>query len=474
MNVKSKRRYPILMVPVLSVAFFFISTLFVMLFFGDDPSQLTKMIWFGLNIAYLIHLLFARKIVYNPKTNKHTDTVLKRKREITYSPEINRSLMPKNEFSESYKEIKKDLIPEPVKPKRHYSPDVLKNEANNLKNTFVENHWDIPFYPFVSVNIDKAKEVKFTNDDAVEFLEKELESLKQMNFKKLESKARKALRSLTPNNEVGVPLEEIESVLKEFSIDKTALAIFSDEIEQLQTSLNETIQQTEKDLAIVGSGVRGEQRVNEELGMYDYIWERLSSARLNINGQSVETDNIIISTKGIYSLEVKNYAQSGSYSIRVTKDGQWLKVFPNGNEEPIEKSVTSQMNRHIALKQKFVFDEWQKNKGQDVPFIPFQPVFVIANETVRIENETDLPVMRASQIYHHIMKQPDILTKEQVSEITQIIKRNMLPLNKYGYKEYSTYLQNIEKELNSREKLLSEAVELIPTYIENVLQKSKQ
>jgi Nuclease-related domain len=452
----------------LTVAFFFISTIFVMIFFGEEPSLLTKRIWFGLNIAYFLHVLFARKEVpISILDQVRNDTYKTTSTASSHKLDAKSKQMVRNTVKEAFAEPVK-----PVKPKRYFSPDLLQSEANKLKETFVESHWDIPFYPFISLQISDAKEVKLNNDDAVGFLEKELQTLKEMNFKKLELKARKAHRSFHPNNEEDVPLEPIENVLKEFGIDNPALAIFTDEVEQLQAGLNEAIQQTEKDLGIVGSGVYGEQRVNEELGMYDYMWELFSNVRFNINGQSVETDNIIVSTRGIYSLEVKNYAQKGTYSIRVTKDGQWLKVFPNGKSEPIEKSVTSQMNRHIALKQKHVFDEWQKQKGQDVPFIHFQPIFILANEMVKLENETDLPVMRASQIYHHIMKQPEILTKEQVNEIAQIIKENMLPANKYGYKQYSTYLQNIEKKANESEILANEAVELISTYINNVIQKS--
>jgi hypothetical protein len=82
--------------------------------------------------------------------------------------------------------------------------------------------------------------------------------------------------------------------------------------------------------------------------------------RLEINGQSMETDCLVISKKGVFSIEVKNYAEHGNYELHLTKGGQWRKIFRNGRTEPLDKNITQQLNRHMALKQKFVHDERTK------------------------------------------------------------------------------------------------------------------
>jgi ribosomal protein L27 len=97
--------------------------------------------------------------------------------------------------------------------------------------------------------------------------------------------------------------------------------------------------------------------------MYKNVWNHLSNIRFEVDGQSVESDNIIICTRGIYTIEVKNYGSKGNYSIQITKDGQWIKVSPNGKSEA-KKDVTTQMNRHIAYKQNKVNSLWDGLHGK--------------------------------------------------------------------------------------------------------------
>ena len=90
------------------------------------------------------------------------------------------------------------------------------------------------------------------------------------------------------------------------------------------------------------------------------------------------------------------------------------------------KDVASQMNRHIAYKQRLINQEYKKNYGKTSSF-GLHPIFVIANDKVRIENDSELPIMRISNIYHYMMKFPDILKDEQVIQIANIVRANSLP-----------------------------------------------
>lgn len=157
-----------------------------------------------------------------------------------------------------------------------------------------------------------------------------------------------------------------------------------------------------KEYGIIKSGIKGEQRVNEELEIFkDVIWN-LPNIRLEYEDTSVESDNILITEKGVFSVEVKNFGEGGGYSLIISKDGQWLKQFENGKVEPM-KNVASQVNRHIGIKQSFLNDELKKVLNDpDLPYVKIYPIIVIGNDKVLIQNESDLPIMRPSSIYHYI------------------------------------------------------------------------
>jgi hypothetical protein len=190
---------------------------------------------------------------------------------------------------------------------------------------------------------------------------------------------------------------------------------------------------------IINAGLAGEKRLEQELDMYKDVWNPLYNVRLEVDGNSVESDAIIVCAKGIFTLEAKNFSSSGSYQIRITKDGQWQKVFSSGKVEPM-KDVVSQANRHVAFKQRFINDSLQK-KGISEDYIPVQSIIVIANDNVIIENESDSPVIRISQIYNFIQKQPVTLTSNLVDEITKLLKENTLPAKPFPHRSYEKELE---------------------------------
>lgn len=191
--------------------------------------------------------------------------------------------------------------------------------------------------------------------------------------------------------------------------------------------------------AIINAGLTGERRLQEELDMYSDVLKVLYNVRLDVDGNSVESDAIIVSTKGVFTIEAKNFSATGSYSIRITKDGQWRKVFPNGNEEPM-KNVVSQANRHVAYKQRFI-NNLLKEKGYETDYLPVQSIIVIANDTIRIENESDFPIIRISQVYNYIQKLPDSMSKELIDVITNLFEEHKLESLAFPHRCYEKELE---------------------------------
>jgi hypothetical protein len=81
--------------------------------------------------------------------------------------------------------------------------------------------------------------------------------------------------------------------------------------------------------------------------------------------------------------------------------------------------------------------------------------------------------MRISQIYHHIMKQPEILTEQEVEKLNNIIKANNLPPKQYKMLSYEPEIHKIYEDLLIKENIVNETLEIIPEYIKRSKEELK-
>jgi len=227
----------------------------------------------------------------------------------------------------------------------------------------------------------------------------------------------------------------------------------------------------EKEFFINQNGVIGEERVNKELDLFSDHWHILKNVRLEVDGKSVETDNIILAEQGIFSVEVKNFSESGSYSLRITSDGQWLKVFKDGKVEPM-KDVWSQVNRHIFLKEKFI-NQHLKEINKDIPYSTIQPIVVIANDNILIDNQSDLPIMRISQVYRHVKNGNSILDKHRLHLIKELFENHNKDSKSYPVLNYLKGIEGTYETLVSQLRFIETLDPIMENFYQNISQNKK-
>lgn len=188
-------------------------------------------------------------------------------------------------------------------------------------------------------------------------------------------------------------------------------------------------------------GLDGEKFVDEYLKIYEDEIINLSNIRLEVDGMSIENDNILITRKGIFILEVKNIGASGSYSILIENDGRWIKKFSNNSQEVITFNATEQNDRHIAILQKFINNKLNRSIQQH-NYLNIEGVVVIANNTVDIKNESMQNIYRISEIYRYINKFDDILSYDEMLKIKDIILEEKLQPKKYPILNYKSEINH--------------------------------
>ena len=227
----------------------------------------------------------------------------------------------------------------------------------------------------------------------------------------------------------------------------------------LVINYNKIYNEYKMDMIGISIGKQGEDLVNKNIEMYSHKLMNIRNTRFEIDGQSVETDNLILSKNGVFSLEVKNLGATGKYNIRVDKDGKWNKIEKNRVLEM--PNVTSQTYRHTALTEKLFIKELNKI-GIDKE-ITVHPLIILANDKVLLDNQSDIKIIRTSNIYKEICNQDDDLSEELLQNLKQIILNNNLPA-----KSYQTI--NIVKSAETIDKLLDISMELLTKY-NNLLEK---
>lgn len=198
-------------------------------------------------------------------------------------------------------------------------------------------------------------------------------------------------------------------------------------------------------------GIEGEKSVNKYLELYSDEIINLPNIRLEVNGESTENDNILITKKGIFILEVKNIGSTGSYNIKIEKDGRWIKQFTNGKIESIDFNATVQNDIHVVLLKRFLNNKLNINIDDD-KYLNVEGIVVIANNEININNESNQPIFRTSEIYRHINSFKTVLTAKEMKDIQNIILKENLPSKKYPIPDYKKEITNNIVLLNSLEE----------------------
>ena len=185
------------------------------------------------------------------------------------------------------------------------------------------------------------------------------------------------------------------------------------------------------DIKGIGAGEVGESRVARELAMYDDQMMVLPNIRLEVDGESIESDFVVVSPWGIYILEVKNLGSGGAFDLLIEQDGRWSKV-RGGYKEPMNSPV-HQNERHIVYMEKLLNKEL--GRGIDNRLM-IHGMVVLANDRVTITNHSTNLIKRYDNIIGTIRSGERILKEEEMKQIAEILQNNNLPPKEYPTSNY--------------------------------------
>lgn len=226
-------------------------------------------------------------------------------------------------------------------------------------------------------------------------------------------------------------LEKYETYINSSSDKKVEGKVIVNDIKQFIFEINKADSYLKKDYYKLSKGFDGEEKVKNILYTYDDTWKILSNATLNVNGNVIENDFIVISKGGISVIEVKNI---GGYldKLKIDKLGRVVRL--NRNNKVIDNiDIITQNNRHLAY-----LNQYLKTIGYtNVPVYSY----IVITSNIQIENKSDFKVIGPNQIYNEINKQKGKIIPKEIEYIYNCILMDLKEDIKYPYIDYISVLE---------------------------------
>lgn len=257
------------------------------------------------------------------------------------------------------------------------------------------------------------KSVNLSANNRLVFVSEQLTNIEKLNTKLLKGYQEK-FKKLISENRSPAAMHTISSDIVEF-LHKISFA--REELYKLNR--------------IYSKGASGEDTVHEYLVNYRERWIPLQNVNLNIEGNRIENDFILIDPSGIYTLEVKNI---GNYREKLIFDeyGRTIREDKHGNVIS-QSDILAQSNRHLALLQRFIASKISYE-------LPLEQLVIIASD-VKVVNKSLLTVIGTNNIYPYITNKASVISKENMNELQKIFLASMVDEKNYPVMDYYSILK---------------------------------
>lgn len=264
------------------------------------------------------------------------------------------------------------------------------------------------------------------------------------------------------SGKTGIRLEDLGNRLyytQNFLYDKTEEVDFASFVQSAYNQYQTLLEESDKNVRIAQKGKTGEDYVSSVLQQYRgrfFYLENIVIPAYGEQGYTSETDVYIISSKGIFVCEVKNYGTVGQTIVMPPND-DW-EIYQDNRFLQTKPSAFVQNERHCNATFSFI----QEHLKIKVPIIP---VVIIANNEVGIVNQTQNAVIRATEIYDFVQGYQDAIDYDTQQQIVDAFETNQLDPNDFPVKlnkDRARYVSGVIEEfipyLKANQKIADECI----------------
>ena len=197
------------------------------------------------------------------------------------------------------------------------------------------------------------------------------------------------------------------------------------------STIQEALEEDDRHVRIAQKGKTGEENFSRILNHYSHKYHTLENIVIPAaegDGISSETDAYVITDKGVFVCEVKNYGKEGQ-TLFVSEDDRWYILdSETGRMIDTKVSATEQNKRHCRATKTFL----EKHLGN--VNIPIISVVVIANDEVELVNRSQNPVIYAREIEGFIKQYSNSVDDETKNKIRDAFMEHKMDMVDYPVK----------------------------------------
>lgn len=259
------------------------------------------------------------------------------------------------------------------------------------------------------------------NNEKIRGLKEELSEIEKESAK-LESKLNELKGTLYTNSEAIIKYEHLLKTL-----DDSILNVLDNDIEgeEIRKKFSSYINDIEKELKILKAGKRAEKGAIDSLKLWRNDICYLSNIRFIYDDVDVEEDLIVITSTGIFSIEIKNWKKSA----KLNSNG----ILVSKSEKGERIDIVNQVKRHCFCLHKILDEANILSIPKDREFI--YPIILWQHELSELKDEFHkIPICCANTLEDEVFdysKYPKCFTDEDINKIYNILDSKREEERKY-------------------------------------------
>ena len=223
-------------------------------------------------------------------------------------------------------------------------------------------------------------------------------------------------------------------------------------IEQLYTNANLLYQNT-----------KSKESLQEAISLFEKQAINLSMVTLSMDDETIAFDNILITNRGIFIIDIRTFDTSLPFEFIIDRDGSWLKrIYVDDNQtrfETLDAQAPYENTRNLLRVEKLINQELNHPLDQ---YMEVKHIVIVANEDLRIENRSNQTIIKVGELIPSLRSHPITLSEERMKQIEEILLGKQISSVSYPIPNYrKAIIDQLDDLLEKKIQLIHNNTDLI-------------
>lgn len=223
-------------------------------------------------------------------------------------------------------------------------------------------------------------------------------------------------------------------------------------IEQLYTNANLHYQ-----------NMKSKEYLKEAISLLDKQVINLCSITLVIDDEAIAYDNILITNRGIFIIDIRTFDSSLPFEFLVDRDGSWLKrIYLDDKQtrfETLDAHAAYENTRHLLMLEKLINQELNHPLDQ---YMEVKHIVIVANDDLRLDNRSTQTIIKVGELMSSLRSHPIILAEDRMKQIEDVLYRKQKDSISYPIPNYrKAIIDQLDDLLDKKIQLIQSNTNLI-------------